>query len=252
MIIEYHRPKDESQALALLNRKIPITIPLGGGTVVSKTSQEVAVVDLQFLDLNYIREENKTIAIGSMTTLEEMLSYFGKESAIGQAIVIDAGKNIRCMATLGGSVVSNGGRSALLTVLKALGIEIVWKPGDKVTDIDTWLASKDAGRFGDFISEIRMPKEVQVAFESVGRSPLDLPIICCAVTRQPNGSLRLALGGFGEAPILGYEGNAWGDVAKSVGGALNAAGDEWASAEYRVEAGTILAKRLIEALAEGK
>jgi CO/xanthine dehydrogenase FAD-binding subunit len=53
MILEYHRPQALDQALALLSRETPRTIPLGGGTVISQMAGPgVAVVDLQSLGLN--------------------------------------------------------------------------------------------------------------------------------------------------------------------------------------------------------
>jgi CO/xanthine dehydrogenase FAD-binding subunit len=48
MIVEYHRPESIDAALSLLNRNDPITVPLGGGTVLSRRiTSDCAVVDLQ-------------------------------------------------------------------------------------------------------------------------------------------------------------------------------------------------------------
>jgi len=252
MLIEYHRPKSEPEALELLKRETPITVPLGGGTILSKTHDEVAVVDLQYLHLDKIEDTQNHTQIGSSATLESMRGYFGNESSIGKAIVIEAGKNIRGMATLGGTLVSNGGRSALLTILVALDAILVWKPEDKEVSIDEWLTNRNDKQNGNYISSVLLPKDAILGFESIGRSPLDQPVICCAVAKWTSGKMRIALGGFGEIPTLTYEGDEKGDFLGAVETCLQDSGDEWAGAEYRMEAGKKLVQRLVKSLAEGK
>ena len=52
MITIYHRPKSIEEALQLLGRTAPRTVPLGGGTLLSHPhSEAVEVVDLQALGL---------------------------------------------------------------------------------------------------------------------------------------------------------------------------------------------------------
>ena len=48
MITAYHRPGSLDEALKLLSRRSPVTVPLGGGTVLSHQRGEgIEVVDLQ-------------------------------------------------------------------------------------------------------------------------------------------------------------------------------------------------------------
>lgn len=251
MIIEYHRPKSEAEAIALLKRETPITVPLGGGTILSKTHAEVAVVDLQHLGLDKIVGTQDHTQIGGSVTLESMRGYFGIDSAIGNAILIEAGKNIRGMATIGGTLVSNAGRSSLLTVLVALDAILMWKPGDKEIGIDQWLAKRKDKRNEKYISSVLLPKGANLGFESIGRSPLDQPVICCAVAKWSSGKMRIALGGFGNVPSLAYEGDVNGDFLSAAESCLQNSGDEWAEAEYRMEAGKQLVQRLVKSLAKG-
>ena len=66
MIIEYHRPNKLDEALKLLERKQPVTVPLGGGTVLNAPSEEqVAVVDLQDLGLGGIDKAGSTLKVGA-------------------------------------------------------------------------------------------------------------------------------------------------------------------------------------------
>jgi CO/xanthine dehydrogenase FAD-binding subunit len=50
MIVEYHRPPTLDLALQLLSRQSPVTVPMGGGTILNQPSPvPIAVVDLQEL-----------------------------------------------------------------------------------------------------------------------------------------------------------------------------------------------------------
>lgn len=245
MIIEYLRPKTEKEALLLLSRATPKTVAMGGGTALSKTKEMLAVVDLQALKWNLVRTADDGVYAGSCVTLETLLVHFGSKSALGKAITIDAGKNIRDMATLGGSLVVNDGRSALLTVLLAADVSLVLKPDEKIISIDKWLSERSNIKTNLLISEIRFPKFQFIEFESIGRSPLDKPILCCSVAIFSGNRMLIALGGFGSQPVLAYDGDRNGDYTGGVERALSQAGDEWASAQYRLEAGKLLSKRLV-------
>lgn len=245
MIIEYHRPKNEKEALQLLNRSTPKTVAMGGGTVISKTRENLAVVDLQSLGWNKIESVQDSVVAGSCVTLESLLKYFGNDSVIGKAISIDAGRNIRQMATLGGTLAVGDGRSALLTSLLAADIRMILKPDDEEISIGKWFSSRRSQTNGKVIAQVLFPKVEHLSFESVGRSPLDLPIICCSVAFLDKSRMRIAFGGFGDQPVLAYDGDCKGQFTGGVENAVKDAGDEWASAEYRMEAGKQLANRLV-------
>ena len=245
MIVEYQRPNSEDEAIALLSRSTPKTVLLGGGTILSKTRDELAVVDLQNLGWNQIKSSGDHTFVGSCTTLEALLEHYGVNSAIGKAITIDAGKNIRDMATLGGTLAAIDGRSALMTVLLALGVELVLKPGDMKITLDRWFAERTENKLPKLISEVQFPDVEYAGFESVGRSPLDKPILCCAVAVLSQKRMRIAFGGFGDQPVLAYDAAPMDEYGNAVEKALRDAQDEWASAQYRLEIGRLLAQRLV-------
>ena len=247
MIIEYHRPETEAEAIALLSHTDPKTVPLGGGTVLSRTEEQVAVVDLQALGWNAIRESGTFVIAGSGVTLEALRSYFGADSALGRAIAIEAGKNIRDMATLGGTLGNNDGRSPLLTALLALGVELMVKPGEEGYEVDQWLEARKSFRSSKVIASVFFSRSTSLEFESIGRSPLDLPMLCCAVARNGQHQVRIAIGGFGESPCLAFSGTDQEDYLPGVEEALQNSGDQWASAEYRLQTGRILVRRLYSA-----
>ena len=72
MITAYHRPKTLDEALTLLAK--PNTLPLGGGTLLSKpTTDPVEAVDLQALGLDSINKNGQNLELGATLTLQSLL-----------------------------------------------------------------------------------------------------------------------------------------------------------------------------------
>ncbi len=73
MILEYHRPKSLEEAIDLLNRVSPVSVPLGGGTFLSQNVKEaVAVVDLQAVGLDRIEIQGNSLLVGATVTLQQL------------------------------------------------------------------------------------------------------------------------------------------------------------------------------------
>lgn len=246
MITAYFRPKSIQEALQLL--KDPANVPIGGGSTLSNIQRDVAVVDLQNLGLNKILEIGDRIIIGAAVTLESMLNYFSSSADMENAIKIEASKNQREQATIAGLVCTSDGRSPLLSLLLALDVSIKWQPDDIETSLGSFLAQRNNWRKDGLITEFSFAKDINYRFESVGRSPFDLPVICIAAAQWPSKRLRIVAGGFGSLPILVSDGNSSDNVELAVENALLTASDEWASAEYRIAAGKKIAARIKKAL----
>jgi CO/xanthine dehydrogenase FAD-binding subunit len=91
---------------------------------------------------------------------------------------------------------------------------------------------------------------VRLSYEYVARSPADQPIVCVAAAVWPSGRTRIALGGYGAAPVLAFDGSEAEGAQVAVQSAYSQAEDEWASAEYRREVASILARRCIQGTGE--
>ncbi len=134
MITEYHRPKTLEEALTLLARKEPPTVPMGSGNSLSQIKQpDFAVVDLQSLGLNKVFIEGNYLTIGATTTLGHLVENNSIpdrwKAGLNRCIDIDSSYNQRQTATIAGSLICCDGRSTLASVLLALDARLEWVPG---------------------------------------------------------------------------------------------------------------------------
>lgn len=208
MITEYHRPENLDQAKKLLSRKTPVTIPLGGGTLISrKTDKPVAVVDLQALGLDRIEFEQYKCQIGAMVRLQDLVENMDLPEGLRRAARRESNINIRRSATVGGLLMKGDGRSPLLGCLLALDVKITWEPGRKSIYLSEWLAKDRKKEPGKLITEIDFTLPDEVDYEDVARSPEDRPLVFVTTVEWKTGEIRVVFGGAGNAPILGSDGS---------------------------------------------
>ena len=249
MIIEYHRPDTIEEALELLQRKEPITVPMGGGSALNAPSDdEVAVVDLQSLGLDMVKRKGKTLMVGATVTLETLLASPALPEALSKTIRHEATTNLRQVGTIAGTLVAADGRSAFTTTLLALDPQLTWLPGDENQSLGDYLALRGQSQPGLLITEISFPLQPKLVYEYVARSPADLPIVCVAVARWSSGRTRIVLGGYGSSPMAVFDGQEQGGALPVVENAMADAEDEWASAAYRADVAKTLTKRCLEEL----
>ena len=266
MIIEYHRPKNLEDALALLARKDPLTVPMGGGSLLNGPSVEpIAVVDLQDLGLNDIKQGGNALEVGATATLQQFTGWLSAEekshagespysAALTRAILLEATSNLRNVATVAGTLAGSDGRSPFTTCLLALDARLSMAAdgpqGEAETAIGDFLLLRSEQARKGLITRILLPLNARLGFEVVARTPADRPVVCVAVARWPSGRTRVALGGYGRAPVLALDGPEPGGAEMAARSAYVQAGDEWASAEYRQEIAALLTRRCIEGLSE--
>lgn len=244
MITEYHRPETLEAALKLLRRKQPETRPLGGGTILTAPSSEpVAVIDLQALKLGKISLRGKTLHIGATATLQSLLENENLPPALKAVIEHEATYNLRQVATIAGSLVAAGGRSPFAGAMLALDAQLELQPKDESMSYGDLLALRREKLRGKLITKVTVSTATTLSYQYVARTPADLPIVCLAVASWPSGRTRLAVGGFGAAPVLALDGRDSSGLAEALENALTGARDQWASAEYRIEAGKALLTR---------
>lgn len=249
MIVEYHRPETLPEAIELLKRKDPPTIPLAGGTVVNQPSREpVAVVDLQSLGLDGIKSGGNNLNLGATATLAALLDYEGTPAVLGRVIRHEATNNLRQVATVAGTLVAADGRSPFTVMMLAMDAQVTMQPGEELIGLGDLLPLRAARLRGNLITQVQVPINVSLAYEYVARTPADQPIVCAALAQWPSGRTRLALGGYGETPILAFDGPEAAGVESAARDAYSQAEDEWGSGQYREEMAGILTGRCVKSL----
>lgn len=246
MITAYHRPQTLDEALTLLTR--PNVLPLGGGTLLSKpTAESIEVADLQALGLDTVKKNGNTLELGAALTLQSLLESEHCPPALKSALKLEAPLNIRNSATLAGTLIACDGRSTFASVLLALDAKLTVtskQNGEETLNIGELLPLREQVR-GKLITKIMIPLTVKLAFEYVSRTPADKPIVCAALAQWNSGRTRLALGGYGKSPILAMDGTEAEGIESAAKNAFHEANDEWASAEYRMDAAATLVKRCL-------
>ncbi|MBX3038317.1 MAG: FAD binding domain-containing protein [Anaerolineales bacterium] len=249
MITTYHRPKTLDEALTLLTQ--PNTIPLGGGTLLSKGMPDsVSVVDLQLLKLDALRVNGNELQIGATCTLQSLLESEHISESLKTALKLEAPLNIRNSATVAGTIVSSDGRSPFVTSLLALDAKLdhrpltADRPSSAVIGLSEFLLTRPKG----LITSITIPLNIKTAFEYVSKTPADKPIVCVSLAQWNSGRTRLTLGGYGKIPLLAMDGSEDGGIETAARIAYHEANDEWASAEYRIEMAAVLSKRCSESI----
>jgi len=258
MIIAYHRPQTLDEALTLLTQ--PNTLPLGGGTLLSKlTADSIEVVDLQALGLDSLNKtgnnpstgSGQRLELGATLTLQAVLESEHCPEALKSALKLEAPLNIRNAATVAGTLVACDGRSTFAAVLLAMDSRIIVnskQKGEETINIGDFLPLRDQVR-GKLITKIVLPANIKLAFEYVSKTPADKPLVCAALAQWNSGRTRLALGGYGKSPMLAMDGTESEGVEAAARNAFHEAADEWASAEYRTDVAVTLAKRCLGSLA---
>ena len=241
MILDYFRPKTVKEALDL-RESHPNSRFLGGGSSVQNVTADYFAIDLQLLGLNKINKENNSYSIGATVTLDEIYEYFKDIPDLRQALRIEGSKNQRNRATLGGLLMTADGRSPFLTCLASMKSLIYIETEDNPLDINHFLENRKLNK--RLILNIKIELPEKFSFESVARSPLDKPIVCCAVSIYLTES-RVCVGGFGVYPILASGESFLAMDEKSIVDEFSLSDDQWASASFRASLIKTLAERLL-------
>ena len=262
MITEYFRPQTLQEALKLLSA--PNTRPLGGGTLLSHPGGEsYAVVDLQALALDKLHKSGDHLEIGATVTLQTLLESPHTAAALKTALKLETPLNLRTKGTVAGTLVTCTGRSPFAAVMLALDAKVSLAQQSLLEDpssvvhprslvlrypLSDLLLLRSELVHSTFITSLEIPLQTKLAFETVARSQDDKPILCVALSQWPSGRTRLVIGGWGSSPSLAMDGNDTSGIEAAARNAAHDAADLWASAEYRSDVATLLAKRCLECL----
>jgi probable selenate reductase FAD-binding subunit len=250
--LEYLQPKTLEEALGYLEKGVP----LAGGTALTPHRQDMAaVVDLRKLDLDRMQVEDDWVEIGATTKLQTIVeTALEIPHTLREVCKLEAGWNLRNMATIGGTIMSSDGRSPLLTILLALNTQIVQQPGSIIRSLEELLEIRQKVKL---ITQIKFQSPSILLYDRVARAPADFTLVSAAVAYWENKAeenVAITLGGYGEHPIKLEKTGAVLDQGDGIQSAIEVAreayrnaGDAWASAEYRSDvAGTLVGRLLRE------
>ncbi len=251
MHLEYHRPQTLEEALALLARETPFTVPLAGGAFLNTQQRPatlpqegVAVVDLQDLGLEGITPRGNFTDLGATTPLQALVDA-DLPQALKEAAHLETPYTRRFLQTVAGTLVAADGISPFAIAMMALDARLTLAPDDEVLPLGELYPFRWDHLRGKLITKVTIPANAKFALETVAPSPLSRPLVVVAVAQWPSGRTRIVLGGWGDAPHLAMDGP---DAAGAVEAARNAAyeaADHRASAEYRREVAAVLVRRAL-------
>ncbi|HVP21854.1 MAG TPA: FAD binding domain-containing protein [Anaerolineaceae bacterium] len=246
MFVEYFRPKTIDEALQYLGKPEILAVPLGGGTTLSHGEKSpLALVDLQDLPLNRITRQGNLLKIGSTVRLQTLLESPGIQPGLAEVVRHETTLNLRNMATIAGSLVTADGKSTLATALLALDAKLRILPGEAEINLGDWLLERASWNRRNLIAEIEFSSQPELKWEMVARSPEDRPIVCVAVAVWPSGRTRVALGGYGKAPVVAMDGPESAGADAAAENAYSQATDAFASGSYRSHAAKVMIRRLL-------
>ncbi|MGA2504437.1 MAG: FAD binding domain-containing protein [Anaerolineales bacterium] len=250
MISDYHRPQTLEEALKLLSE--PDSRPLGGGTFLTLSDYEsFSVVDLQFLGLDKLRKSTNTLNIGATVTLQALLESPHTPLQLKSGLNLEAPLNQRNRRTVAGALITSTGRSPFAIIMMALDAKLRMEGRESIVHpLGDFLLSRSEFLKNKLITNIEIPLQLKLAFETVARSPVDKLIVCAALAQWKSGRTRLVLGGWGKTPTLAFDGTDSTGIETAARNAAQAANDEWASAEYRSNVAAVLSKRCLDSVSK--
>lgn len=266
----YRRPTSIEEAVALVQSN-PNAVYIGGGTwtVAQGDPTLEMVVDLQAAGLDVLEGNIDGVRIGATTTLQAIIDHPDVSTMADGILATAAGytqsRNLREQGTLGGTLIVAGPADPLTTALMVLDTDILYAdPTVHTAPFTSFVAYRDRLiKTRVLLTEVRVkrpPGRSATAFEVVGRSPKDKPIVCAAVYVAVDEGLpvdvRLAVGGADEKPARLYktehllkgqllsETKVVGALAPSLA-ELAPVGDFRGSAAYRLEMAQVLLRRAV-------
>jgi aerobic carbon-monoxide dehydrogenase medium subunit len=212
-------------------------------------------------DLNYVRDAGDHLAVGALTTHEE-LHFDELLRAECPLLAHTAGEigdpQVRHMGTIGGSVAHADPASDLPTVLLALDAELVvhGPGGDRTLPANGFWKGIFESELGpqDLLTEIRVPKAGSAgwSYQKFNPRAQDWAIVGVAAVAR-NGGASVALTNMGETPLRASAveqalagGAGAADAAEQALEGTNPPEDALASADYRRHLTKVLVRRALE------
>ncbi len=268
----YYRPETLRKAITVLNQQdqdnTPLYYPPRSKNLMDWNGD--GLVDLSLLKLDTIQIRKNEVRLGSMVTFEQLAQSQEIQNkwdgVLSYAAKISATMALRNVATLGGSLLNPTSQAEVLLVLLALDTEVILITSagkeERISISDFLEKGLSALPKGMLIREFRIPFNYRshLAFERVGRTPMDYSIVSVVVkgelTRKRAHNLRIAVFGANPLPTLYKESakqlpddkitiSGIEQCISKVSSETKPVGDYKGSAEYRTAMAEVLTQRCL-------
>ena len=226
------------------------------------------MVDLCALNLDGIEWRARPIRLGAMTTLQTLVSDSAARvfanGMLAEAARLCTTRNIRNVATIGGTIVSGGAACDLLVALLSLDASVtVRTTQSREVPLDELLRAPRDFLESGIITDVSLPATAAPSGASlvrVARTPMDAATINAAASITTDGaactSVWIAVGGISAHPTRVHfiesdlEGQAWNeaDMARTVqqwAASIAPPDDFRASIQYRREMAAVVVRRAL-------
>lgn len=239
-IVQYHRPADVAEVVALLSRPEVNTVVVAGGTSIPPDSQtETEVVDIQAAVGSGLELQDGRLVMGAMCRLQDIVDSRLTPPLIQDLARREGPSTFRHAATVGGTVGAADWESGLLAGLLVYEAELTFATtgGTHAMSLEEALAAPYVPG-GAVITSVSIVVDGEATFAATGRTPADTPIVAAAA-RVVSAGFRVALTGVAATPVL-VDPN---DLAS-----LDPPGDFRGSSRYRKALASTLVGRAIARL----
>ena len=254
-LTEIVQPSTLEEAYSILVKRKNNQI-LGGTAFLRMGNKRIGTgIELSNLNLDYIKEDEKFVEIGSMTTLRslETSDIINNNFSILKDAVRDIiGIQFRNVVTVGGSVFSKYGFSDLIVALLCLDTEVETYKGGRIS-LDEFL---NKGYEKDILTKIYIKKNNKKAvYKSMRNAKSDYPILNVSVSKIDN-NFKICVGARPQRAKVAIKASEFlsnNEINdKNIDIALDMMVDEIrfgsnmrASKEYRLQISKVLVKRAI-------
>ena len=188
-------PKNLSEALKILNNSKEKVLPLAGGTtILLNPTENTSCIELDGLNLDYIKSDKNNLSVGAMTTIGQ-LSVWPHAAKYWNGLIRECAVTIastpnRNMITAGGNIVGLRPWSALAGVLLLLDGKIITAKGKNypAKEFFSKLPKTILGK--DIVTEIKIPldnKDLIGKWKKFSLTSTDYPILSMGVLYKLNG-----------------------------------------------------------------
>lgn len=170
---------------------------IGGGSYLRLGNSEFnAVISLDKLEMDFIKEDSDYIALGPMVNFRELETNSVIKNycngIISESVSGILGVQFRNNVTLGATVFSKYGFSDLITALLAVDAKVVLFNQGELT-LKEYLAIEQTEK--DILVEVKLPKKSKCGiFKCVRKSSTDYSIVNVGIVKDENNNYTVAVG----------------------------------------------------------